>query len=96
MSELFESIQQGLKEAIDFAQGQSSTAIVHEFAPIDIKAIRANVGMSQAEFATIFGVSLGTLRHWEQGEKQPEGPALMLLQVVAKEPEAVLRALHYS
>jgi putative transcriptional regulator len=50
--------------------------------------------MTQAEFAAAFGISLGTLRHWERGDRTPRGPALVLLNVVAKEPEAVLRALN--
>ena len=93
MNDVFQSIKQGLTEAIEFAQGQTTWAIVHEFAPLDIKAVRAKVGMTQAEFATTFGISLGTLRHWERGDRKPQGPALVLLNVVAKEPEAVLRAL---
>lgn len=94
MSEAFNSIKQGLTEAIAFAQGEPGEAIVHEFAPLDIKAVRAKVGMTQAEFAATFGISLGTLRHWERGDRKPQGPALVLLNVVAKEPEAVLRALN--
>lgn len=94
MSEAFESIKQGLTEAIGFAQGKTGGAIVHEFTPIDIKAVRAKVGMTQEEFAMAFGISLGTLRHWERGDRKPGGPALVLLNVVAKEPEAVLRALN--
>jgi putative transcriptional regulator len=96
MSEAFKSIKQGLTEAIAFAQGQTSGAVVHEFAPLDIKEVRAKVGMTQAEFATTFGISLGTLRHWERGDRKPRGAALVLLNVVAKEPEAVLRALRSS
>lgn len=93
MSEAFKSIKQGLTEAIEFAQGQTSDAVVHEFVPLDIKAVRAKAGMTQAEFATAFEISLATLRHWERGDRKPQGPALVLLNVVAKEPEAVLRAL---
>jgi putative transcriptional regulator len=93
MSEAFDSIKQGLTEAIAFTRGQTNEAVVHEFAPLDIKAVRAQVGMTQTEFATTFGISLGTLRHWERGDRKPQGPALVLLNVVAKEPEAVLRAL---
>ncbi len=89
----FDSIKQGLTEAIGFAQGKPGKAVVHGFEPIDIKAVRAKVGMTQAEFAAAFGISLGTLRHWERGDRTPRGPALVLLNVVAKEPEAVLRAL---
>jgi putative transcriptional regulator len=49
--------------------------------------------MSQSEFASAFGISVSTLRHWERGDRSPQGPALVLLNVVAKEPQAVLNAL---
>ncbi|MCX4026536.1 helix-turn-helix domain-containing protein [Endozoicomonas sp. SM1973] len=93
MSDIFESIKQGLEEAIEFSQGNPQKAVVHEFTSVDVKRIRADIGMSQAEFATAFGISVSTLRHWERGDRKPQGPALVLLNVVAKEPQAVLRAL---
>lgn len=93
MSTAFDSIKQGFTEAIDFAQGQPTHAIVHTFSPLDVKAVRAQVGMSQTEFASAFGISVGTLRHWERGDRTPRGPARVLLNIVAKEPKAVLRAL---
>ncbi len=96
MNTAFESIKQGLTEAIDFAQGKTSKAVVHEFSPIDVKAIREKIGMSQSEFASAFGISLGTLRHWERGDRKPRGPALVLLNVVEKEPRVVLKALSAS
>ncbi|MGR5251979.1 helix-turn-helix domain-containing protein [Vibrio astriarenae] len=55
--------------------------------------MRNNVAMTQAEFASTFGISLGTLRHWERGDRTPRGPALVLLNVLAKDPQAVIRAL---
>jgi len=94
MSDTFDSIKQGLDEALEFSKGNQSKAVVHEFAPIDVKNIRANVGMSQNEFASAFGISVGTLRHWERGDRTPRGPALVLLNVVAKQPKAVLKALN--
>lgn len=93
MSKAFESIKQGLQEAIEFNQGKRTKAIVHELSPVDVKAIRTEIGMSQAEFASAFGITIGTLRHWEKGDRKPRGPALALLNVAAKEPGAVLRAL---
>ena len=93
MSETFDSIRQGLTEAIEFAQGQEANTVVHKFSPLDVKEIREKLGMTQAELAATFGFSLGTLRHWEQGDRTPHGPALVLLKVMAHEPEAVLRAL---
>ena len=94
MTSAFSSIKQGLSEAIDFSEGKKSTkAIVHKFDSVDVKNIRAKVGMSQNEFASAFGISVSTLRHWERGDRTPQGPALVLLNVVAKAPEAVLSAL---
>ena len=93
MSKAFESIKQGLDEAIEFSKGKKGKAVVHEFTAVDVKKIRAKIGMSQSEFASAFGISVSTLRHWERGDRTPHGPALVLLNVVAKEPKAVLKAL---
>lgn len=93
MANAFSSIKQGLSEAIEYSEGKIKKAIVHEFSPLDVKRVRAKVGMSQSEFASAFGISVSTLRHWERGDRTPQGPALVLLNVVAKEPEIVLRAL---
>ena len=87
------SILKGLEEAIAFAQGKAIRARVHVPESVDVKAIREKTGLTQVEFAAKFGFSLGTLRHWERGDRQPRGPALILLHVVDKEPRAVLRAL---
>ncbi len=93
MSSAFNSIKQGLDEALEFSKGKKGKAIVHEFSPVDVKNIRAKIGMSQSEFASAFGISVSTLRHWERGDRTPNGPALVLLNVVSKEPKAVLKAL---
>jgi putative transcriptional regulator len=93
MSKAFESIKAGLTEAIAHAKGRPVKARIHTPATIDVKAIRAKVGMTQTEFASAFGISVGTLRHWERGDRQPHGPARVLLQVVSRQPKAVLSAL---
>lgn len=95
MSNAFNSIKQGLDEALEFSKGKKSKAIVHEFSPLDVKNIRKKIGMSQNEFASAFGISVSTLRHWERGDRTPQGPALVLLNVVSKEPSAVLKALSH-
>ena len=93
MSKAFDSIKQGLEEAVEFSKGKKTKAVVHKFGPVDVKNIRAKIGMSQNEFASAFGISVSTLRHWERGDRIPQGPALALLNVVAKEPKVVLKAL---
>ncbi len=58
-----------------------------------MKNIRSKLKMSQTEFASSFGISVSTLRHRERGDRSPQEPALVLLNVVDKEPQAVLNAL---
>ncbi len=61
--------------------------------PIDVKAIRKRVKMSQAEFSRAFGISKRALQEWEQGGRQPDSAARAYLTVIAKEPAVVRRAL---
>jgi putative transcriptional regulator len=57
---------------------------------LNVKRIRENYKLSQSRFAALLGISVATLRNWEQGRRTPDGPARILLQVVAKHPNAVL------
>lgn len=59
----------------------------------DVNAVRTKLGMTQESFAETFGVSLATIRNWEQGRREPHGPARVLLAIIEREPKAVLRAL---
>lgn len=61
--------------------------------PVDVAAVRKRLGVSQPVFARMFGLSVGTIRDWEQGRCQPDGPARVLLHVIEREPQAVERAL---
>ena len=94
-SEAFKRIEQGLKEAIAYAQGQTSGSITHqiEVPTPDVRAIRASTGLSQAEFARSIGVRKGTLLNWEQSRRRPEGPARVLLALIARDPGIVRRML---
>jgi len=67
---------------------------VYEIKPPEIKMVRENLNVSQSEFALMIGVSVRTLQNWEQGRRQPEGPAKALLRIASKNPSAVLEALH--
>lgn len=93
MNKAFEEISSGLEDAITHAKGGKSSAIVHEPEVINVKAIRKKTGMSQQRFCATFGISLGTLRHWEQGLRSPRGPARVLLKVVDHDPKAVIRVV---
>jgi len=59
-----------------------------------IKKVRRSLNVTQEVFSRMIGVSVGTLQNWEQGRREPEGPARALLTVAAKNPQAVLSALH--
>ena len=61
--------------------------------PIDVKAIRKQVKMSQSEFSRTYGISKRALQEWEQGGRQPDSAARAYLTVIAKEPAVVRRAL---
>ena len=61
--------------------------------PIDVKAIRKRVKMSQAEFSRAYRISKRALQEWEQGGRQPDSAARAYLTVIAKEPTIVRRAL---
>ncbi len=93
MTKPVDSISRGLHEAILHAKGGKIPARVHRPADMDVAALRKNLGFTQAEFAAKFCISLGTLRHWERGDRKPHGPALVLLHIAAREPEAIFRAL---
>lgn len=89
----FDQIMEGLEEARAFVRGEDTGATVHVVDVPDVAALRHALGLSQVAFARTFDVSVGTLRGWEQGRRVPHGPARALLRVIAREPEAVRRAL---
>ena len=93
MNNAYKSIARGLKQAIDLEKGKAVKARLHSPENLDVASLRKQLKLTQGQFAAKFCVSLGTLRHWERGDRRPHGPALALLHVVRKEPKAVLRAL---
>lgn len=95
MGKAFESIKTGLRQAIAHGKGERDGAGVKLYRPqsVDVQALRQRVGMTQEQFAARFGFSVATLRHWERGDRAPAGPALVLLNVIAKDHKAVMKAL---
>jgi putative transcriptional regulator len=61
--------------------------------PDQVRALRAKLGLTQAQFARRFGFTLDTVQQYEQGRRHPSGPASTLLRVIEADPEAVVRAL---
>ena len=93
MNKAFTEISAGLKDATAHAKGNKSGVIEHTPETLNVKAIREKTGMSQQRFCATFGISLGTLRHWEQGLRNPRGAARVLLKVVDQNPTAVVDAV---
>jgi putative transcriptional regulator len=95
MSDAYKSIRKGLEEALAHAGGKETSARVRKvrIPEPDVAAIRAKSGLSQAEFARSIGVAVGTLQGWEQGRRRPEGPARVLLALIAKRPGIVQEEL---
>jgi putative transcriptional regulator len=85
----------GLNDALAHARGElvlpSYTVNVPK--TVDIAKLRHRLGLSQAAFARTFGLDVTALHAWEQGRRRPDRAARVLLAVIAKEPQAVLRAL---
>ena len=89
----FKDLVASVRQAGSIRRGRRRPSRSMRFKPADIKAIRQRLKKSQPEFALMIGVSVATLRNWEQGRRVPEGPARALLKVAAEQPEAVKRAL---
>jgi len=95
MSTAFSEISAGLTEAISHAKGEETKVIEHIVENLNVKAIRETTGMSQQNFCATFGISVGTLRNWEQGLRSPRGTARVLLQVVKYNPTAIIEAIQH-
>ncbi len=93
MNEVYESIKKGLEEAIAFSEGKKNGMKIHRVRTVDVKKLRVKIGVTQNAFATAFGISLTTLQRWEKGERSPRGPALILLNLLQKEPRTFRKAL---
>ncbi len=93
MGKAFTEISAGLNDAKAYAKGEPTKIIEHRPEAINVRAIREKAGMSQQKFCATFGISLGTLRHWEQGLRTPRGTARVLLKVVEHSPKAIVEAL---
>ena len=89
----FDNLVKSIQQAGKIKNGQLEPGRKNAFNPMDIKAIRNKLHKSQREFALMIGVSVSTLQNWEQGRRNPDGPARALLKVASENPEAVTKAL---
>jgi putative transcriptional regulator len=90
----FDGLMRGLQEARAYARGKPAAGTkIHVRQRVDVVAVRARTGLSQDAFARRIGVSVGTLRNWEQGRRRPDGPAMILLSMLERDPHIVERTL---
>ncbi len=95
MSKLGDELVQSMAQALAHAQGRKTRVRTRQVSirPDDIQKARKQLGLSQRQFADAFGVSASTLKKWEQGQRLPTGAARTLMKIIAREPQAVMRAL---
>jgi len=89
-ADVFDELLESVRHGGEIVRGERAPSRVFGATEPDAKKIRRSYGLSQDKFAKLIGISVATLRNWEQGRRSPEGPARVLLRVAAKHPEAVL------
>ncbi|NBA93874.1 NadS family protein [Pseudomonas sp. R5(2019)] len=93
MSKFFEELMESVQQMDEIVRGEREPSREFTIDALQVKEIRKATGLSQAKFAAIIDVQLATLRNWEQGRRQPTGPAKALLKAIHNDPEHVLSAL---
>lgn len=89
----FDRMVKSLRQMDDITQGERAASRQFAVNPMAVREIRQSAGLSQERFARMIDVQVGTLRNWEQGRREPTGPAKALLRAIQRDPEHVLRAL---
>lgn len=92
-AKLFAELLESVTQMGEIVRGERAPSREFAVDEIDVKTIRLATGLSQARFAAVVAVPLGTLRNWEQGRRVPTGPAKVLLKVIEKHPAAVLETV---
>ena len=90
---LFNRLVESMRQMDEVARGERAPSREFYLDAAKVKEIRALTGLSQRKFARILHVDVGTLRNWEQGRREPTGPARALLRAIKNDPRAVLKAL---
>jgi putative transcriptional regulator len=93
---LFEELKQSIKQGGKILKGKRKPSREFYINNPDPKRIREKLGLSQNKFARMLGISLSTLQNWEQGRREPDGPAKVLLNVAARYPDAVLNTVYHQ
>ncbi|CDH07995.1 putative Similar to bacterial regulatory protein [Xenorhabdus bovienii str. oregonense] len=92
-SKLFSRLTESMTQMNEIMNGERAASRETTIEAVKVKNIRQATGLSQTGFAKLISVNVGTLRNWEQGRREPTGPAKALLKAIEKDPVHVLRAL---
>ncbi|MDE9494673.1 helix-turn-helix domain-containing protein [Xenorhabdus bovienii] len=92
-SKLFSRLTESMTQMNEIMNGECAASRETTIEAVKVKNIRQTTGLSQAGFAKLISVNVGTLRNWEQGRREPTGPAKALLKAIEKDPLHVLKAL---
>lgn len=90
---MFANLMESVAQMDEIVRGERQPSRESHIDAVSVKEIRQATGLSQAKFATLVDVQVGTLRNWEQGRREPTGPAKALLRAISKDPKHVLLAL---
>ena len=90
---LFKRLVESMEQMDEIVRGVRTPSREFFVDAAKVKEIRALTGLSQPQFARLLHVDVGTLRNWEQGRREPTGPAKALLRAIKSDPKAVLKAL---
>lgn len=90
---LFSRLVESVNQMNDIIEGGSAPSREFSVNSDFVKEVRKKTGLTQAEFCLLIDIKLGTLRNWEQGRREPTGPAKVLLRVIQKDPKRILMAL---
>lgn len=92
--EMFDELLESVKEMDQISKGKKKASGRFTFKVPEVRKIREQTGLSQTQFARLIGVSKRTLENWEQGRRNPTGPARALLKIVESDPKGAVHALH--
>lgn len=86
----FQELLKSVKQGGAIMKGNAQPSRAFQFPEVEVRELRSKFGLTQDKFAAIIGISVGTLRNWEQGRRKPEGPARVLLRLAAAHPQMLL------
>ena len=93
MSTFFDELMESVQQMDEIVRGERQPSREFHVDAVQVKEIRKATGLSQAKFARVIDVHVSTLQNWEQGRREPTGPAKALLRAIKKDPVHVLQAL---